>query len=256
MVYAFDAPEWPQSGGSGYDVANGMMGVAYIASSVPASLKATCPCRVFDVSTDDGRTYERHLLPAPPPEPGGTGAFLGGMTVLANPTTKGMFTVLMASSSGADAYVTEDAGRTWRKGASVPGVPKTRTAHLTGAYSAGGVMAVSWQAVSPSATAATARIGAPPGLEGWHQPWQFSDMPDRFEIWSVVSRDGGRTFSAPFKVSTAPSPGVSRRRAMRNLGRDYISVAVDNSFVHMTWYDDRAGFRATWYGRVPLADYK
>ena len=58
------------------------------------------------------------------------------------------------------------------------------------------------------------------------------------------------------RVSTAPSPGVSRRRAMRNLGRDYISVAVDNTFVHMTWYDDRAGFRATWYGRVPLADYK
>jgi hypothetical protein len=80
-------------------------------------------------------------------------------------------------------------------------------------------------------------------------------MPDRFEIWSAVSRDSGRTFSAPFKVSTAPSPGVSRRRGMGNLGRDSISVAVDNDFVHMTWYDDRAGFRATWYGRVPLAAF-
>ena len=254
LVYAFDAPEWPQSGGSGYDVANGMMGVAYLASSVPASLNAKCPCRVFGVSTDDGRTFERRVLPAPPPVAGGGPG--GGMTVLANPTRRGMFTVLVASSSGADAYITVDAGSTWTKGASVPGVPMTRTAHLTGAYSGSGVIAVSWQAAYPSATAGPVRFGAPPGLDGWHQPWQFSDMSDRFEIWSVVSRDGGRTFSAPFKVSTAPSPGVSRRRAMRNLGRDFISVAVDNGFVHMTWYDDRAGFRGTWYGRVPLTDYK
>jgi hypothetical protein len=264
MVYAFDAAEWPQSGGSGYDVANGMIGVAYLASSVPASLNATCPCRVFAMSTDDGRTFERRLLPAPPPQPGGGagggggggGGGLGGMTVLANPTRKGMFTVMVGSAAATDAYITEDAGRTWRRGASVAGVPMTRTAHLTGAYGAGGVMAISWQAAYPSATAGTGRGGAPGGLDGWHQPWNFSDMPDRFEIWSVVSRDGGSTFSAPFKVSTAPSPGVSRRRAMRNLGRDYISVAVDNNFVHMTWYDDRAGFRATWYGRVPLADYR
>ncbi len=45
-------------------------------------------------------------------------------------------------------------------------------------------------------------------------------------------------------------------RGMRNLGRDYVSVALDDEFVHMTWFDDRAGFRAMWYGRVPLADYK
>jgi hypothetical protein len=256
MVYAFDSSEWPQAGGSGYDVANGMMGVAYVASSVPASLNATCPCRVFGVSTDDGKTFARYLLPAPPPEPGGPWAFLGGMTVLANPTRKGMFTVLVASSSGADSYVTGDAGKTWTKASSVSGVPATRTTHLTAGYSPTGVMAVAWQAVYPAATPGSTRIGPPRGLEGWHQPWTFSDMPDRFEIWSVVSGDGGKTFSLPFKVSTAPSPGVSRRRAMRNLGRDYISAAVDDDFVHVTWYDDRAGFRGTWYGRVPVADFE
>lgn len=256
MVYAFDSPEWPQGGGSGYDVANGMMGVAYIASSVPASLNAKCPCRVFGVSTDDGRTFTRSLLPAPAPEPGGPLLFMGGMTVLAHPTRKGMFTVLVASSGGADAYITEDAGKTFTKAGVVPGVPTTRTAHLTAAYSAKGIIAVTWQAVYPLATPSTTRIGPPFGLEGWHEEWTFADMPDRFEIWSAISRDGGRTFSAPFKVSTAPSPGVSRRRGMRNLGRDFISVAVDDDFVHMTWYDDRAGFRATWYGRVPLGDFK
>src|SRR5439155_1676203 len=83
-----------------------------------------------------------------------------------------------------------------------------------------------------------------------------NDMPEQFEIYSVITRDGGKTFTAPFKVSTAPSPGVTRRRGMRSLGRDFVSVALDDDFVHMTWFDDRAGFRATWYARVPLHDYK
>ncbi len=252
MVYAFDSAEWPQSGGSGYDVANGMLGVAYIASSVPASLNARCPCRVFGVSTDDGKTFERHLIPAPAPAVGQGGGGVGGMLVVANPIKKGMFTILIGSSNTVDSYVTEDAGKTWTKAASIPAVPTTSFTHLTAAYSPKGVLAVSWRAVYPLSTPGAGRIGPP----GWHEVWQYSDMPERFEIWSAVSRDGGKTFTVPFKVSSAPSPGVSRRRGMRNLGRDFISVAVDEDFVHMTWYDDRAGFRATWYGRVPLVDYK
>jgi len=163
-----------------------------------------------------------------------------------------MFTVLIAASNTVESYVSEDAGRTWTKAVSVPGVPGTSLANLTAAYSPKGVMAMTWRAVYPLSKPGPSRIGP----RGWHEVWAYSDMPERFEIWSAVSRDGGKTFSAPFRVSTAPSPGVSRRRGMRNLGRDYVSVALDDEFVHMTWFDDRAGFRATWYGRVPLADYK
>ena len=89
MVYAFDSAEWPQSGGSGYDVANGILGVAYVASSVPASLNAKCPCRVFGASTDDGKSFERHLLPGPAPAAGQGGGGIGGTLVLANPPGKG-----------------------------------------------------------------------------------------------------------------------------------------------------------------------
>jgi len=249
MVYAFDSPEWPQSGGSGYDVANGMMGIAYVASSVPASLNARCPCRVFGVSTDDGKTFQRYLLPGTTPAGAGPGA---GLIVVANPTRKGMFTVLSASSNGVDSYVTEDAGKTFTKAVSVPAVPTTSVANLTAAYSPKGVMALIWRTVYPLSTPGAGRAGA----RGWHDVWSYSDMPEQFEIYSTVSRDGGKTFSAPFEVSTARSPGVSRRRGMRNLGRDFVSVAVDDDFVHMTWFDDRAGFRATWYGRVPVADYR
>ena len=254
-VYAFDSAEWPQGGGSGYDVANGTVGIAYVASSVPAPLNAKCPCRVFGVSTDDGKTFTRSLLPAPPPaagQPGGGGAGGGGMSVAAHPTKKGMFTVVISSPTGAEAYVTEDMGKTWTKSGSLPVAPTTRMAFLTVAYSPKGVMAASWQAIYPQAAGAGTGRAAP---HGWNDVWQYVNLPDRFEIWSAKSTDGGKTFSAPFKVSTAPSPGVSRRRSMRNLGREYISVAVDDDFVHMTWYDDRAGFRATWYGRVPIAAF-
>jgi hypothetical protein len=255
MVYAFDAAEWPQAGGSGYDVANGMMGVAYIASAVPASLNAKCPCRVFGISTDDGKTFDRTLIPAPvpaPAQPGGGGFGPGGMTVVGHPAKKGTFTVLIASSSGIDPYITEDSGKTWTKAASLQGLPNTNLMNLTAAYSPKGIMALTWRAVTPMSPPAP-RVGPP---RSWHEIWKFSDMPEHFDIWSAISRDGGKTFSAPFKVNTAPSPGVTRRRGMHDLGRDYISAAVDDDFVHMTWFDDRAGFRATWYGRVPLADYK
>jgi len=254
MVYAFDAPEWPQAGGSGYDVANGMVGVAYTASAVPASLNAKCPCRVFGVSTDDGKTFDRHLIPAtvPAPAPGVPGFGPGGMTVLANPATKGVFTVLIVTRTGADSYITEDAGKTWTKGASLANLPNTNLMNFTAAYGRAGVMAVTWRAVTPQPPPSRP-VARPPN---WHDVWKFSDIPEHFEIWSSISRDGGKSFSSPFKVSTTPSPGVSRRRGMHDLGADYISVAVDTDFVHMTWFDDRAGFRATWYGRVPLADYK
>jgi hypothetical protein len=255
MVYAFDAPDWPQAGGSAYDVANAIIGIAYTASSVPASLNAKCPCRVFGVSTDDGKTFTRSLLPVPAPataQPGGGGPGGGGMVVAAHPTNKGMFTVLIGSPTGADSYITEDMGKTWTKAGSLPVAPTTRMAFLTAAYSDKAVMAASWQAVYPEVGPTTGRGGQ----RGWHDVWQYVDLPARFEIWSATSRDGGKTFSPPLRVSTAPSPGVSRRRSMRNLGREYNSVAVDNDFVHMTWFDDRAGFRATWYGRVPLADFK
>jgi hypothetical protein len=253
MVYAVDSPEWPGAGG-GYDVANGIMGTAYIATSVPASLNANCPCRVFGASTDDGKFFTRNLIPAPPTHESGPG---GGMIVAANPTKTGEFSVFITTPGGIESYLTEDSGKTWIHTPTIPGVPQTSIAMLAAAYSPKGVLALNWRAVY-SAPQAGPRM--PPGNMGppsqWTAPRVFHDLPQQFEIWSVISLDGGKTFSAPHKVSTAISPGVSRRRSMSNLGSDFISVAVDNDFVHMTWFDDRAGFRATWYGRVPITDYK
>ncbi len=255
MVYAVDSPDWPGAG-AGYDVANGIMGTAYVATSVPASLNAKCPCRVFGSSTDDGKTFTRNLIPAPPPTQGEWGPG-GAMIVAANPTKAGEFSVLYNTHDAIESYLTQDSGKTWTHSPSISAAPGTTIAMLTAAYSPKGVLALSWRALysgaqMPPRTPPTAQL--PPSK--WTEPRVFHDLPQQFEIWSVVSRDGGNTYGAPHKVSTAISPGVSRRRSMSNLGSDFISVAVDNTLVHMSWFDDRAGFRGTWYGRVPIADYK
>jgi hypothetical protein len=256
MVYAVDSPEWPGAGG-GYDVANGIMGTAYTATSVPASLNAKCPCRVFGASRDDGKTFARNLIPGPPPQGAGPG---GDMIVAANPTKTGEFSVFISTPGGILSYLTDDSGKTWTQTPTVSGPSQTTTAMLTAAYSPKGILALTWRALYPLAQPTAQTPGRGPGQTGppsqWTAPRIFHDLPQQFEIWSAISRDGGKTFSAPHKVSTAISPGVSRRRSMSNLGSDFISVAVDNDFVHMTWFDDRAGFRATWYGRVPISDYK
>ena len=254
MVYAVDSPEWPGFG-PGYDAANGIMGTAYIASSVPASLNAKCPCRVFGASTDQGKSFDRHLIPAPAPKHAGFGP--GGMIVAANPTRKGEFSVFYATGDSVEAYLTQDAGKTWTHSPSIQGPSGTTVAMLTAGYSPKGVLALAWRALYPDPhpyPRQPAGDNGPPSR--WAQPRIFHDLPQEFEIYSAISRDGGQTFSTAHRVSTAVSPGVSLRRSLSNLGSDFISVAVGPDFVHMSWFDDRAGFRGTWYGRVPIADYK
>jgi hypothetical protein len=252
MVYAFDSADWPGFGPN-YDVANGVMGIAYTASSVPETLNAKCPCRVFGASTDDGKTFDRHLMPAPSPQTGGDPR--NAMIVAADPTKPGGFSVVFPSSGTVEAYLTQDTGKTWTRSPPIPGVPSTNIANLTAAYSMKGVLALVWRVIYPLSPPRPPRPRSLPAYQ-LTTPHVFEATPESYEIWSAVSRGGGKTFSAPLKVSTERSPGVSRRRGMSAHGNDFISVALDEDFVHMTWFDNRSGFQGTWYGRVPISDYK
>jgi len=47
-IYSYDAPDYPQGGGASKPAAaHGVLGLAYVASSAPASTGAKCPCLVF-----------------------------------------------------------------------------------------------------------------------------------------------------------------------------------------------------------------
>ena len=246
MVYAFDSAEWPGSGGD-LDVANGIMGVAYAAKAVPVGLNAKCPCWVFGASADDGKTFDRHLIQgAPVPTGSGRGGG-GGVLLVANPAARGMFSAWFTTSKGIESFVTQDAGKTWSKTASLPQIPSTTVANLTASSNPKGVMTLAWRVI----------YEAPAANPSQPQPSPASRSAAPFEIWSMISRDGGKTFPAPLKVSTSQSPGLSSRRSIASGGGiEYISTAVDGEFAHFTWFDVRSGFRGTWYGKVPLSQYK
>ena len=63
-VYSYDSADYPEGGGvSKPAAANGVLGMAYVATTIPASTgTGKCPCLVFETSRDDGKTFERNVV--------------------------------------------------------------------------------------------------------------------------------------------------------------------------------------------------
>ncbi len=232
-IYSYDSPDYPQSGGASKPrAAHGVVGIAYVASSVPAgSGTGKCPCLVFGASRDEGKTFERHVVQYDYPVTRGFGGF-GTPQLAADPSHPGRFAVmaLTAGSAELQVYLTADYGKSWKgpvKAGSTPGATIVRPDMN---YSPRGELAVMWLATYPDQT---------------------------YSCWSAASRDGGSQFSPPMQVSRGASPP---RSAIKNRGNhwdgdDLSSLAADNDYVHIVWADGRAGFLGAWYARVPLASY-
>jgi hypothetical protein len=232
LIRSFDSPDYPQAGfGSRSGAANGVLGVAYMASKAPASSGAKCPCLVFGVSRDEGKTMERYIVQSEVPPMRGFFGF-GNPSLAADPSHRGRFAVMSLADAGAtmQIFVTEDFGKTWKgpvKAGSVPGAIVVRPDI---GYSPKGDLAVMWRSMKPDNT---------------------------YSLWSAASHDGGATFSKPLQVSQAPSPARESILYRGNNwdGDDLSSIAVDNDFVHVVWADGRAGFMGAWYARIPLTSY-
>jgi hypothetical protein len=223
----------PQSGRGSIDAGNGRLAIAYIASKTPDA-SAKCPCIVFETSTNDGKTFERHVIQNAAAV-SGRSVFLAG-----DPGTPGRYAVMAVNSTGDQllVYRTDDYGRTWSApviGAQAPsGMTVTladtgpSSARAAVKYSRNGEMGILWRAAYPDKS---------------------------FDVWSSLSFDGGKTFHA-IQVSHATSPPKSRERGHFLVGDDYWDLDFDKEFVHFVWTDSRPGFLATWYGRVPLSAYQ
>ena len=238
VTYAMDSDEYP-GGRGGFSAAYGYLAVAYNATKVPSNLNAQCPCTVFGTSKDDGKTFEYHLVPAlPVASPaqdapvagrGGRGGGGGGGVLLgADPTKEGRYAIARSSGQTMMVSLTEDGGKTWSSPVVAGQVPAgANFGHRAMKYSAKGDLALIWKA-------------------------QYQDRS--FDVWSSASRDGGRTFKT-VRVSHAVSPPYILERGNFLFGDDLSSVDVDSEYVHVVWGDNRAGFEATWYGRIPLSAY-
>lgn len=244
-IYSYDSKDYLQSSrGLSMTAGHGEAAVVYIASKVPAKEKATCPCAVMGITKNLGKTFEYHVLknisPEPPPPagaaPGGGGARTGngGLTGISHdPTKAGRYAMLKYSlENGAPRFsvaVSDDHGKTWSPFVVAGTTPGANgfDRQLAFEYGRNGVLAIAWRAV-------------------------YAD--GSYDVWSSISKDGGHTFSQPYRVSRAKSP-ASISRGITAQNDDVVDLSMDNDNVHMVWGDSRAGFLGTWYGRVSLSAY-
>ena len=243
-IYAWDSKEYPQAGRGHMAAGNGVVAVLYAAANAPPTENATCPCMVFGLSRDRGKTFAYHVVKNLPVQAGrgrggqpgggapgaGPGPGGGGVSGLAaDPTKPGRFALLKYGSGEYQVAVSEDFGQTWSN--FVPAGSTASAASLTKPwfeYSRQGVLGLMWRAIYPDRT---------------------------FDIWSSLSRDGGKSFSKSLRVSHAVSPASIPGRNAGLFGDDIQDLVMDNANVHMVWGDSRAGFQAVWYGRVPVSAY-
>jgi hypothetical protein len=233
LVYAYDAPDYPQGGGASKPrAAHGVLGIAYVASAVPAGNgDRKCPCLVFGASRDEGKTFERQIVQHDYPVARGLGG-MGTPQVAADPSHAGRFAIMTLTAGNAELqmYQSDDFGKTWKGPVKAGSTPGSTIAKPDMAYSARGELAVMWLAVNPDLT---------------------------YTSWSSVSHDGGSKFSPSMQISHGASPARSsiKNRGNNWDGDDLSTLAVDNEYVHIVWADGRAGFLGAWYARVPLTSY-
>jgi hypothetical protein len=245
-IYSWDSKKYPQIVGGGYGVAFGVVAVVYVARSVPAGEHVECPCVVFGVSHNRGESFHYRVirnLPVPrtdylpsgapfgAPHPGWFPGIRppGELALAADQAKAGHFALLVSTLEGLEVSVTEDYGGTWLPWVMAGQVADTQPAKPWLTYSREGVLGLMWRAIRADGD---------------------------YGIWSVISRDGGRTFSAPLQVSHALSPMRYPERDDGWFGDDVQDMVIDGGNAYMVWGDSRAGFLGTWFGKVALSAYQ
>jgi hypothetical protein len=175
---------------------------------------------MFDVSTDGGQSF-RSL-----PVTNSRGASVTGGSgdyVSADSARAGRFAVMQVNGSNLEVYVTRDSGKHWTGPAVIaaPGANKQ------------------WFDFGPNNEVAVM--------------WKSTNKEGLIDVHSVLSRDGGTTFSSPVRVngrSFAPEP------AQNGAGDDLSWIVLDSTYSYVAWGDTRTGTVNGYFARVPLARYR
>ena len=207
--------------------ARGELAAAFRAKD-PAICGAGVPvCTVFETTKDAGAHWSKGTFPAPT-------TYDSGALMAADPLKAGHFTMALLMNSGAefDVYNTNDSGKTWSGPKKITDDANKTHFHGWMAYSPKGVLSIMWKTRE-----------APPTTEK-------SVMPSKapYNVWAVISRDGGGTFSEPLKITTAASPGP----VLEPLS----TVAVGPQEVFLCWGDLRAGEMRSLFSAVKLDAFK
>jgi hypothetical protein len=220
-IYAVDSPSYPQMSSGTIAAAKGVFAVAYTASAAPG---ATCPCVIFETSTNDGATFDRHIVPLH------NAASSPGPFLAASPVGRGRFAVMVLDSTGTSlqVYVTKNFGETWSGPTLVGEAPANPRFKPWISYSPSGELVVVWRTLHSD--------GA-------------------YDVWSAIGRHkrgNGAVFGAPLRVSSVAAPYPPGG----TFGDDFSWVAADHKYVHVGWGDSRSGATQTWYGRIRRTDFR
>lgn len=232
-VDAREAPQDHTNGFSGIPVArDGLLATSYLASAFPGSSCTTCV--VFQTSVDEGRSWQRRLVPArldgpalgaDDPNPLAVSSSLAFMPYLAqDPSRAGRYAVMLLDPQQRvlEVHVTTDFGRTWARPARLtqPGGAQLWVPWV--AYGPGGALGVMWRGTAPDGS---------------------------YTVWAAVSPAGSTRFARPVRLSSAVSPGPVTQVA----GDDNSHVALDRTTLHAVWGDRRDGPLGLRYGRYTFA---
>jgi hypothetical protein len=202
------------------------------------------PCLVFETSKDSGATWSRHVMPVQ----NLSGSLFDQPMVAADPSTAGHFAVAVpAGGKEFHVYQTHDSGKTWSDPVTVTEDATKNHYHAAIAYSRKGALGIMWRTQQP-APGQKVSSDAPPGMPGRPRA--------PYNVWVVVSRDGGSNFSAPLKISATDSL-APESSMFGNAGDDYSSISIDGDNVYVGWAqwvtaDERQGFLSS----LRLGDFK
>jgi hypothetical protein len=226
-IHAVDSPTYPQSGfASNIAVQNGVLAVSYTAAPTAGGCAVTC--LVFETSTDQGATWNRHIVPLVntqnPPSP----------FIAADPTGNGRFALQVFDSTGTvnQIYTTRDLGTTWQG--------------PTNITEAGGhVHFKPWLSFGPSGQLALV-------WRTWEgTPNQPTTPYDVFVAVGRLEGANGAMFTSPIELGSPTAPFGTGGG-----GDDFSQVQVDNQYVHAAWGDSRSGLTQVEYARIPLSAFK
>src|SRR5262249_3154621 len=153
----------------------------YQATPSPA-MRCSHVCAVFETSTDNGKHWKRHALPAQHIATSTVNVALTspGIQVAADPATKGHFAVLLpATASSSEVWVTPEAGRSWKRS-------------LTIAAPAGATVSKPW--VSFGRNGALGVV------------WRVEHSDNTYDVYADVSSDGGSSFGAAVRLTRKSAP--------------------------------------------------
>jgi hypothetical protein len=208
------------------------------------------PCIMFEISKDAGATWDRHFLPAAAAQSSGGGPG-GGPYLAADPSKAGHYAVAVElnNNTAFAVYQTRDSGRTWSGPATFADDGPNRHYHVSMNYSPEGILGLAWQTQQPSAASAAPAVRAAGAAQG-----PPNSAPQPFNVWAIISRDGGASFGAPLEVSDGNSPAP--QSGTQGAGDDYACIVLDHHTAYVGWADWRAGERQGFFNAIKLSEFK